>query len=109
MTKETFDKIIEELAGIGLDCDIEYDEALSSDDIFNFMQDENVFNYAGEVTYYANAMQYLRENDVSLTESLEIAKEYGYNIDALNSEVLASLLKTRNLEEEAREILNRYE
>ena len=53
-----------------------------------------------EVNYYLSAMDYLRENDPSLRESLELAEEYGFfNKDAklrLNSEILASLLKTNN-------------
>lgn len=59
-----------------------------------------------EVIYYSNAMEYLRDNDASLNDSLEIAKEYGYNIDQLNSELLASLLMTRNQEEEFSEFID---
>lgn len=52
-----------------------------------------------EVIYYKVAIDYLAEEDPSLSESLEIAKEYGYLIDQINSELLATLLKTRRNEE----------
>jgi hypothetical protein len=60
--------------------------------------DNNAFEQ--EVIYYSNAMEYLTENDNSLRESLEIADDLGFRPNNLNSEVLASLLKTRKCEEE---------
>lgn len=59
--------------------------------------DNNAFEQ--EVIYYSNAMEYLTENDNSLRESLEIADDLGITTNNLNSEVLASLLKTRKCEE----------
>ena len=59
------------------------------DDIFSDLQDNGYFNE--EVIYYSSAIRYLKENDPSLTESLEIATEYGYTTENLNSELLASL------------------
>ena len=44
-----------------------------------------------EIIYYSVAMEYLKENDPSLSESLEIAAEYGHKIENINSELLASL------------------
>jgi hypothetical protein len=45
-----------------------------------------------EIIYYSEAIKYLKENDPSLKESLEIAIDFGYNIKDINSELLASLL-----------------
>ena len=45
-----------------------------------------------EVIYYATAMDYLRENDCSLQESLGLADEYGCELKNINSELLATLL-----------------
>lgn len=59
--------------------------------------DNNAFEQ--EVIYYSNAMEYLTENDNSLKESLEIADDLGFRPNNLNSEVLASLLKTKKCEE----------
>jgi nitric oxide synthase oxygenase domain/subunit len=52
-----------------------------------------------EVIYYSVAIQYLAENDPSLAESMEIANEYGYTTENLNSELLASLLASREASE----------
>ncbi len=45
-----------------------------------------------EIIYYATAINYLKENDCSLTDSLSLAAEYGYELKNLNSEILASIL-----------------
>ena len=58
-------------------------------DLFDDLQTNGYFNE--EVIYYSTAIRYLKENDPSLTESLEIATEYGYEAKNLNSELLASL------------------
>ena len=49
-----------------------------------------------EIIYYSNAIEYLKENDTSLHESLRIAEDYGYELKNLSSEVLASLLASEN-------------
>ena len=67
------------------------------------MIDENDGFYQ-EVIYYASAMEYLMENDNSLRESLEIAHELGYTADKINSELLASLLKSQNERENFTEL-----
>jgi hypothetical protein len=77
-------------------------EQIDITDAFNSIKvqlwDNNAFDQ--RVTYYATAMEYLTENDNSLRESLEIADDLGFRPNNLNSEVLASLLKTRKCEEE---------
>jgi intracellular sulfur oxidation DsrE/DsrF family protein len=57
-----------------------------------------------EMIYYSNAIYFLVKNDPSLTESLEIAKEYGYDVQNLNSEILASLLASKLTREEFYEL-----
>ena len=52
-----------------------------------------------EVIYYGVAMNYLIENDVSLNESLEEADAMGFTIDMLNSEILATILLRKMLNE----------
>lgn len=44
-----------------------------------------------EIVYYSKAMDYLRENDTSLQESMELASDFGYETKNLNSELLATL------------------
>ena len=53
-----------------------------------------------DVIYYGVAIEYLQEYDASLNESLSLASEMGYSLENLNSEVLASLLKSQNNREE---------
>lgn len=70
-------------------------------------QDGDVTN--AEVIYYYKAIEYLKENDPSLMESLEIAADFGFELDKLNSELLASLLMTRYNEEDWRDFLIKVE
>ena len=76
--------------------DIDIENAYES--ILDKLQDNGGFNV--EIIYYSTAIKFLQENDASLKESLEIAEEYGFEISSLNSEVLASLLASRQAEEE---------
>tara|TARA_R110002020_G_scaffold283961_1_gene499590 strand:+ start:299 stop:679 length:381 start_codon:yes stop_codon:yes gene_type:complete len=64
-----------------------------SSELFYDLMDNGYFNE--EVIYYSNAIEYLKENDASLSESLEIAEEYGCTLENINSEVLASLHASR--------------
>ena len=75
--------------------DIDFSDAFNS--IYEMVYDNGGFDI--EIIYYLNAIKYLQENDASLQESLEIAAEYGYELKNLNSEVLASLLASRNSQE----------
>ena len=80
--------------------DISFSDAYNS--IYDMIDENNGFDM--EVIYYASAMEYLMQNDNSLRESLEIAEEYGFELTSLSSEILASLLKSRNVREEFNEL-----
>ena len=82
--------------------EIDFEDAYNS--IFDTLQDNGGFNI--EIIYYSNAIAYLKENDPSLRESLEIAIEYGMELSNINSEILASLLASRNVVEEFSELQN---
>ena len=77
-------------------------DAIDNDDAFTSIYEmiEENYGFNIEIIYYSNAIKYLQENDPSLRESLEIAAEYGYEVKNLNSEVLASLLKSQNVRDE---------
>ena len=75
---------------------IDNDDAFTS--IYEMIDENDGFNC--DVIYYSNAIKYLQENDPSLMEALEIAAEYGYETKNLNSELLASLLKSQNVRDE---------
>ena len=65
----------------------------------DYLREQTGFFEIG-VIYYSNAMKYLSEYDASLQCSLEIASDLGFSIRDLNSETLASLLKSQNFEAE---------
>ena len=105
LTQEQQDSITKFLND--LDIDITITDYVNAEDIdienaYEFileaLQENGGFNV--EIIYYARAMEYLKENDPSLQESLEIANEFGFSLDSLNSETLASLLASRNAEEQ---------
>jgi hypothetical protein len=62
-------------------------------DIFEILDDNNAFTI--EIIYYSVAMDYLIKHDTSLTDSIELALDYGFKLEDLNSEILASLLATQ--------------
>ncbi len=68
-------------------------------DVNNIYDDLLINGYFNEeIIYYYNAIKYLKDNDQSLSESLEIAEEYGYSITNINSELLATLHASRSKE-----------
>ena len=62
-----------------------------------------------EVIYYSEAINILKEEDPSLTESFEIAEEFGYTLKNLNSEVLATLIVQQRLNEELYDFIKEVE
>ena len=100
------EKIKEFLKGLeednSLDIDLNYhidtEEIEDFSDIQTVLEESGAFNI--DVIYYSVAIDYLKENDPSLKESLALASEMGFEIKNLNSETLASLLKSQNVREE---------
>ena len=78
--------------------DDDLEEAEDSDDVGDILEKANEDRTLtdSEIIYYANAMEYLAEHDNSLTESLGIAYDMGYDLKNLNSEKLASMLASEN-------------
>jgi len=86
---------------------ISIEDLNSFDDIVEAIDNAGLFNV--DIVYYASAMDYLRENDPSLQECMRIASEFGYEVDRLNSELLASLLASEKVREEFYEYQNSIE
>lgn len=61
----------------------------NADDLYEELESNEAFNI--DIIYYNRAMKYLSENDFSLSDSIDIAVEHGYNLENINSELLASL------------------
>ena len=74
---------------------------LTDPSLWEGMQDEDQFNeffdllidrvHELEFIYYGNSIKYLMENDASLNESIQMAIDCGFEIEKLNSELLATL------------------
>lgn len=71
---------------------IDYSDAYKS--IYEMIDENSGFDI--EIIYNSNAMNYLSENDPSLCASLGLAADLGYEANDLNSEILASLLASKN-------------
>lgn len=72
-----------------------YDDFEDAKDFESYFEDLEYSTHQTECIYYSKAMKYLSEHDNSLNESLEIASEMGYEVENLNSELLATLLMQR--------------
>jgi len=100
--KAQTEKIRDFLSNLDTEIDVldyvDPEDVNSYDDVYNQLDEAGGFDV--EIIYYGNAMDYLAEHDPSLIDSLEIADEYGYRPEDLNSEVLASILATRRTRED---------
>ena len=82
---------------IDIDYLINNSEAVSVDEL----RDEAIeLIHEQEVIYYSNAIKYLSENDPSFQISLGLAKDLGFSLENINSELLATLLLQDELETE---------
>jgi len=74
--------------------DIDLDYLLNEDyqDIEDLREAIQEAIYQEDIIYYSKAIEFLRDEDQSLTESLELAGEIGYSANQLNSELLATIL-----------------
>ncbi len=96
-----------ELTDMFKDIRLEYVKSIDSAEEFNEYVQERINKQ--EVIYYATAMEFLTANDDSLNWSFEIASEYGFELQNLNSETLATLLLQRMLMEALEEISGEIE
>jgi len=89
-----------------LNC-VDTEEVNSYDDVYEAIEESGGFDV--EIIYYSAAMEYLSDNDNSLSDSLELAEEMGYSVGDLSSEVLASLLATQKVREDFSEYSSEIE
>lgn len=78
-------------------------------DLDGFSELLNHYINEHEIIYYSVAMEFLRDNDTSLRESLEIAEEYSYRPKYLSSEILATLLFQKYAHEEGQKLIEEIE
>jgi len=83
-----------------------YDEITSTDELYNVLCER--INEI-EIIYYSTAMEILKEEDQSLTESLNLAHELSYTPENLNSEILATLLICERCNDELNDFIQEVE
>jgi len=89
--------------------DINYILNFDCDNLEEFQEHLNDYINEHEIIYYSVAMDFLKDYDNSLRESLQIADEYGYYHTDLNSEILATLLLQKYLHDEAGKLIEEIE
>lgn len=108
MNSTQLEKFKEFLASLPIDnLDLPYfasEETNTFEELRESIEDGGGFQV--EIIYYASAMQYLSRNDNSLRESLEIASSMGFNLENLNSEILASLLASEQVRQDFEDLEN---
>ena len=82
---------------IDFDCIQDIEEITSFEELKEELQNNLMLDVS--VIYCSNAIEYLSKNDPSLTTSLELASDMGFESASINSEVLASLLATEELKD----------
>ena len=78
--------------------DLEEGNLNDAHDLYDLLKDNYAFDV--EIIYYSTAMKYLTEHDTSLSESIEIAVDMGYELENINSELLASLHASQKARED---------
>ncbi len=91
-----------------------YFENFNLDDYDDFGEFEFYLNKKinkWEFDSYSDAMEYLHKNDLTLKKSFEISSKKGFDVDDLDSIVLASLLKREEIKKyfEANELFKMAE
>lgn len=85
----------------------DFDQSDGFNSLCDLIEEQGGFNQ--EVIYYHHAIDYLSKNDPSLQESIKLANDLGCSMEDLNSELLASLLKSQNERENFMEARNEIE
>ena len=78
------------------------EDITSEDELLDFVSENHINTH--EIIYYHKALDFLKENDSSLSSSMGIASELCYEIDSITSELLATLLFQQLASEELHEL-----
>lgn len=100
----------EELNTLNYLCDLDINYILEDcEDIEEVREAVEQMIQEDEIIYYNNAMEFLKEEDQSLQESIGLARDYGFSIEDLNSELLATLLSQSRMMDEVEDLLKLLE
>lgn len=105
--KEEFFEELSKQLDFDIDEYVEVEDIEDYDELYEQLEDQGAFQQ--EVIYYYNAIEYLKDNDASLHESMALADDYGCRPIDINSELLASLLKSQKCREEFSELRSEIE
>jgi hypothetical protein len=105
--KEEFFEELSKQLDFSIDEYVEVEDIEDYDELYEQLEDKGAFQQ--EVIYYYNAIEYLKDNDASLHESMELASDLGIRTTDINSELLASLLKSQKCREEFSELRSEIE
>jgi len=105
--KEEFFEELSKQLDFDIDEYVEVEDIEDYDELYEQLENQGAFQQ--EVIYHYNAIEYLKENDASLQESMALADDYGYAPRDINSELLASLLKSQICREEFSELRSEIE
>jgi len=105
--KEEFFEELSKQLDFSIDEYVEVEDIEDYDELYEQLEDKGAFEQ--EVIYYYSAIEYLKENDTSLQESMALASDLGISTTDINSELLASLLKSQKCREEFSELRGEIE
>jgi len=100
----------EELNTLNYLCDLDINYILEDcEDIEEVREAVEQMIQEDEIIYYYNAIEFLKEEDQSLHESIGLARDCGFSIEDLNSELLATLLNQSRMMDEVEDLLKLLE
>ena len=105
--KEEFFEEISKQLEFDINDYVDVEDIETFDELYDELDNQGAFER--EVIYYYNAIEYLKENDASLRESMELAYHHGVGTNEICSELLASLLKSQKCREEFAELRSEIE
>jgi hypothetical protein len=105
-TKQQDERIKELFENTNFLIDLDYEYLIQNLEDLNDLEN-NFYEIINEhdLIYYSKCMTFLRDYDNSLRESLIIAEDLGYTLKNLSSEILATLLIQRYMNDELIEII----
>lgn len=104
MTKKQL-RIIKNFDGEFLSSDDLIHIANNSEDLEEFQENAEQYISEQETIYYSNAIKFLSDYDQSLTDSIALALEMGFELESVDSELLATLLHQQYMREDLSELM----
>ena len=85
--------------------ELKEEKEISRDSIYDLFLEGIYFQ---DIVYYSTAMEYLRNNDPSLRESIDLAHDQGCDLKSLNSETLATIHYQNSIQDDLNNFLGDF-